>query len=183
MLSITENKKMLKFVKPFAAGKNEIRYYLQGVCFEHETVDKLRLTASNGHVLASVVIEADHNFEPGQSVIIDIDDLKVFGEVNSARITGPKTHTMINDMIKARNIDGRFPNWRVIMKGLKVEHVIDYGVDPGYMSLIGKAFKSVLGKEKGMLMSFHGASNAIKFTSPLIDGFAIVMPCRMENKK
>ena len=120
----------------FATDKDDVRYALGGVCFEHDG-DSLTAVATDGRRLA--VQNADgicvngHDYEPAilpinvvklltkvlkDKFVCDTDDVKmaVNAVVDKERRTSGKIHFHYGGVtIFSRLMDGRFPKWRSIV--------------------------------------------------------------------
>lgn len=129
----------LKAVSLFSA-KKDVRYYLKGVHFTNEDSEKCRISASNGHTLAT------YTFEPQNagtvSIVIPSETVEL-----ALKIIGKNKYILLTidgDKYALENIgftpiDGTFPNikraWPEKMDGKPVV------VNPEYYSLVGKAAK------------------------------------------
>lgn len=111
-----------------SSAKCDVRYYLNGICFQTDTLDNnlLHAIATNGHRMAKGECEfLAHDYKKERSVIVsnecvsylenilkDTDDEKVV-----LHLTDSFMSITLNDgtSIKMKIIDGRFPDWKRVV--------------------------------------------------------------------
>ena len=108
-----------------AAGKDDVRYYLNGINFEFES-HSVKVIATNGHTLAytdQLEVQTEQPITNGSIIlpheaIAEIVYLCSLHPNKAMRITrNLKSHHMIhvecaNTRLKVKTIDGKFSNWR-----------------------------------------------------------------------
>jgi len=171
----------------YCAAKNDVRYYLNGVCFEPSTG---ALVATDGHVLFAIKTTPIPGNEKEPAVIIPRDlveravamagsasrmDLTL--EVDGHRLRF--THT--SDIVEGNDVDGRFPEWRRIFRDAKREQGEPGQFQPALLMNVQRAFSTLYnGRSKIFPVVTHaGRDNAALISCPAIrDAIGLVMPFR-----
>jgi len=182
-LTRTDLIKALKFVQ-HAAGKKDVRYFLNGVLFEF-TATGLTLVATDGHRLAC--IELEQNTVCGDlQVITTNDEVKRLLQMLDCQrdelvefYPGDKGLICSNGWA-ADGIDGQYPNWRRTIPRNK-EATAQIGLQAGYLEEAGKAFKALHKGERyaSAVMHLHGENMSVKLTSGHPSAFILIMPVKI----
>jgi len=163
MSSVTVTADQAKLIQAIAcfAGTKDIRYYLNGVCFEQRS-GVLRIVATDGTVAGVAVLQRDREGDDF-SVIVPNELLKLLSKVKGAYTLelGEKIVACYGcQESSCLAIDGTFPDWRRVMVcSTNAQEVAHY--NPEYLDKI----KMAAGKLKVALYNFtqHG-TNAGNFT-------------------
>jgi DNA polymerase-3 subunit beta len=168
------------------AGKQDVRYYLNGIWACAQDARTVRLCASDGHTLAEHRITTETDMEGAfpRSGIIPRDafkGLKQFVAVTivplSADMKTSGTYS-INDGERAgKLIDATFPDLdRVWPKAVSLEAA---HLDPDYVARIGKAAQLLAGKGKLHSSLYQNGDSPSMFK--VRDDFAgLIMPMRQD---
>ena len=160
-----------------AAGPKGNRPVLKGVCVEREDENTARLTASDGHILASVTASADLpvGFKP---IIVPAALVKAaykYKTLPNLYIDGDEIFVMAKDggRLSGSPIGGAFPNWRkLIPQGYGPSQPYDgyhMSLDP---KLIVRACKAI-DSEHATLLIATPSSPAVMANE---HGIAVIMP-------
>ena len=171
----------LKALQLFSA-KKDLRYYLNGVCFQVEK-GRAVAVATDGHRLAAHLISEGLDPELRLSVVVpnDIIDaaLKIAGKAKTITLeisdTDPKALNLAG--VGGRAVDGTFPDWRRVFNAHdNAEQQISH-FNPDYLRDVFKAAKLI--ESKFGHMKQHG-DNAGRAT--LAEDFeCLVMPFRVSK--
>lgn len=167
------------------AAHNDVRYYLNSICLCNR-YDKPMIVATNGHVLLAIdTPKVAEIVDKGERVIIapfKLDkscrfiNIEKQGEDLVALLLD-KSYGLI-EKIYLKIIDARYPDVSITMNSVVGENSLEkgiIGIAPKYIDKIDKAFHS-----NNVILSFKGAENAIKITSPaLLNYMMLVMPVRL----
>lgn len=109
-----------------AMAVNDIRYYLNGLCFDHA---EQAIIGCDGHRM-HVVRNAFHSSLTGQS-IVPADAFKVIGAKNIIHMDFTDTHCRIGYVggyLITKLVDGKFPDWqRVLPADTARPHRVPFG--------------------------------------------------------
>lgn len=172
-----------------AQAKNDIRYYLCGICFHEDG----NLYATNGHVALSV----PHGNEISESVIVSIDKMptKKYSHAYIDTDTGIVTLTVfpVDDFSELpekrvgvtlfKMVDGKFPDVKRLIDGFKLENCNQIGFSCKYLKLIHDIGK--IANEKWAFCTINLNSNiaAAKVEIPIASSedkiTLIIMPSRI----
>ena len=184
------------------AAKQDVRYYLNGVCVDARADGTVVLVATDGHRLLAYLVAAD-NIEalaPGE-YIIPRELLEAVKPAKAGRITLP-IHIDVATApdtpdperagvtIKGRTsititgatttvgapIDGKYPDWRRIIPASTSGEAAQY--QPDYIAGFGDICK-LLGGKYGPFINHNGGSSAIVTNLP--GALGILMPMRLDG--
>lgn len=133
------------------APKKDIRYYLNGVCFDFSG-DTPVAVATNGHILLAVPFslpnDAPNNWY-GQYIVPRefLDGLKPSFKGAPYRLAITDYLVVASDSnssISAKLIDGKYPDWRRVVPTTTSNHVSQF--DPEYIGTFSKVDKFLGGK-------------------------------------
>jgi len=183
----------LKFVMS-SAGKNDVRYYLNGVAFEVKN-ERLTLVGCDGHRGAHVELKGAIKM-PDMTYIAErqsIDTLiKVIGKRETVRLDygdDGVLYALIDlDRIALVMIDGKYPKWREAFFRGETEATEQYAINAKYMAEAAKSCQILLGSRcfPAIVTKLRGPNSIIEFV-PDIDQEAmtsihsasmVVMPLR-----
>lgn len=172
-----------------AAGKKDVRYYLNGVHLEFSS-HGVAAVATDGHRLAVAQIEG--SFEPGE-ITIGHDAIKQIlavpksGAEIEVTVTGDRVAlTLGGQVLTFTDVGGKYPDWRRVAHGTpEATEVI--GVNAEYMAQAMTALSKVANhKYHGVKIHLRGANNGMKLEAGLAEDFpdmteayCIVMPMRL----
>jgi DNA polymerase-3 subunit beta len=184
------------------AAKQDIRYYLKGVCVDARANGDVVLVATDGHRLLAYPVAVD-NIEalaPGE-YIIPRETLEAVKPAKAGRITLPihidivtapdtpdpervgvtikgKTSITVTGATSAVTapIDGKFPDWRRIVPASTSGEIAQFNAD--YVSGFGDVCK-LLGGKYGPFINHNGGSCAVVTNLP--GALGLIMPMRMDG--
>jgi hypothetical protein len=172
-----------------AASKEETRYYLKGVCLQHDK-DGLVYTATDGHRL----IATRHIWDDGKSpahfepVIIPSSLIKMIkvnrkidrAEIKLETIEGARARmiriTYCGVQYAENEIEGTFPDWRRVMPREQNREYATYNAD--YVSSFKDAIKAMGGASEPII-SHNGNNPAFVAFGALdtgLESFGVIMP-------
>ena len=184
------------------AAKQDVRYYLKGVCVDARADGTVVLVATDGHRLLAypVAVENIEALAPGEYVI-PRELLEAVKPAKAGRITLPihvdittapstpdperagvtikgKTSITITGATTTVGapIDGKFPDYRRIIPASTSGEVAQY--QPDYISGFGDICK-LLGGQYGPYINYNGPSAAV--VSNLPGAFGLLMPMRLDG--
>ena len=168
----------LKCVLQFAA-KKDIRYYLQGVCFE-QCATGTYAVATDGHLICVARLDSDAH-EP-TSIIISSDHLAQAVKNNKYDVfiepaEGKVTLKSSNGDITVPLIDGRFPDWRRVTRA-PITGEIAY-IDPALLDRINTAGQLYSKRKVSYFTRQNGNSIGHCFIDNEVQAF--VMPTRCKD--
>lgn len=173
-----------------AAALRDIRYYLNGVCFDFEG-QTLTLVGTDGHRLAVAVLECETM--PKSQVILDNNAVKQLlslpkntGDVLFVQEGNTLRITIAGQVLVFAGIEGRFPDWRRVVTGTE-EATVSIGVNADYMSQAFASLAKVANRKyHGVKMNLRGSNCSIRLDAGLADDFpglteayCIIMPMRL----
>jgi len=155
-------------------GKNDVRYYLNGVHLTYKD-NKVFVETTDGHRLSQVKIDVDDGYK--FDVIIDRDTWVQISKIKTNKkdnsiveldIDGERLLCFNGAVIPLEYIDGKFPDIERVIPDWRTTHNNGgVGVSAVYMS---EAFKSasILAnpKHKGVTLTTFGASDALLIRVP-----------------
>lgn len=172
----------------------ETRYYLNGVHIEPHHQEGVFLVATDGYRLF-VAHDVTGKIEGGNAIVqLGKDQLKACkegrGETEPRRITAtdekqPLTITANGEAVSIQSrwiIDGSFPDWKKIMRGLRPEGHLE-AVDGDYLKSFADAAKALTGAAE--IEFSHSTTNgpAIIRFSNVSNAFGVLMPLRWETER
>lgn len=172
-----------------AAGKKDVRYYLNGVHLEFSSRG-MSLIATDGYRLAFAAIEG--NFEPGE-ITISHDAIKQILAVpksgdDVAVVISEDTGSFFigNQTLQFSDVGGKYPDWRRVVTA-QPEPTTCIGVNAEYAASAMSALSKLANRKyHGVKIHLRGANNSLKFEAGLADDFpglseayCIVMPMRL----
>lgn len=195
MITVKFPRVALKAVARFA-GIKDIRYYLNGVYIESSPAET-RLTATNGHALASyrhakpdTEDTEQHNVGHCIGVIVPNDIVKTAAAWKAhlltltVRLVGNVEVCTLSDgcgaVLEFKPIDGKFPDYlKVIPKAVNGE-IAQY--NPDYLALCKAAQGDILGKKhkQYVCVGFNGTGGPCVVDTGIPELVAIVMPWRVD---
>ena len=110
------------YATSFAAAKQDVRYYLNGLLFEWRDAS-LILVATDGHRLANIGLKADIDGNPGQA-IVPAETVPILAKIGAAMGPAPVTLTLHRNRLAvawhggdlvSKLIDGKYPDWRRVV--------------------------------------------------------------------
>jgi len=183
-----------------SAGKQDVRYYLNGLCVDTSqaadgrlyavTTDGHRMTVSNW---AQYVRDADGNTTPPSAlpfseIIIPRElleavkpakigktefDVKIHVSANSVTVTGATTAT-------GMPVDGKFPEYRRVLPQAISNETAQF--NPDYLADLAKAQELLNGKKRERFLRLaHNGSGPALAELDSDKTFAIVMPQRADK--
>ena len=169
-------------------GKEETRYYLNGVCVDVR-VDDITCVATDGHRIAAFNDKAtwDEGEEPTPFVIIIpseiVAEIKLFKPVPYGTITpaadGKYLLQYCGRDYLFRPLDASFPDWRRIIPGEVDGKTAQF--NPKYLADFGKISKA-LGDKEGRVYVYHNGGSPAPVYFPGVEGVSYVcavMPYRL----
>jgi hypothetical protein len=177
-----------------AASKEETRYYLKGVCLQHDK-DGLVYTATDGHRLIATRHMWDDGNAPSrfEPVIIPstlIKMIKVNKRIDTAEITLETINgarmiriTYCGTQYAEGEIAGTFPDWRRVMPREQNREYAAYNAD--YIASFKDAIKAMGGQSEPVI-AHNGGNPAFVSFGPLdtgIESFGVIMPMRSSNQR
>ena len=155
----------LKFVMT-CAGKNDIRYYLNGVAFDM-TQGNLTIAATDGHrgAFVETKIEAHrkHVFIAERESIERL--IKIIGKrevVDLAFLEDHATATVGGDTVKLEMIDGKYPDWRKAFKpGTDLVATERFAINAKYLGQATKACELFAGRYPAITCEMRGADTVV----------------------
>jgi len=184
------------------AAKQDIRYYLKGVCVDARADGTLVLVATDGHRLLAYPVAVD-NIEalaPGEYTI-PREALEAVKPAKAGRVTLPihidittepdqpdpervgvtikgKTSITVTGATSAVTapIDGQYPNWRRIVPASTSGEIAQFNAD--YVSGFGDVCK-LLGGKYGPYINHNGGACAVVTNLP--GALGLIMPMRMDG--
>jgi DNA polymerase-3 subunit beta len=183
------------------AAKQDIRYYLKGVCVDARANGDVVLVATDGHRLLAYPVAVD-NIEalaPGE-YIIPRETLEAVKPAKAGRTTLPihidittepdqpdpervgvtikgKTSITVTGATSAVTapIDGKFPDWRRIIPASTSGEIAQFNAD--YVSGFGDVCK-LLGGSYGPYINHNGTAPSVVTNLP--GALGLIMPMRLE---
>lgn len=186
------------------APKDDIRYYLKGVCVDSRANGDVVLVATNGHMLLAVPVSVDaiESLIVGEFIIpreafesvkpekigrstaplrIVIDQPAPEPDLNRPGVTVQKPATFaIQGATTATGtvIDGRYPDWRRVFPASASGQVAQF--QPAYIAAFGQIAKLLTGKENHPVIHHNGSQGAL--VSHLgASALGIIMPLREDD--
>ncbi|MBO1859364.1 DNA polymerase III subunit beta [Burkholderia cenocepacia] len=172
------------------AGKQDIRYYLNGICveaYEKET----RIIATDGHRMAVVRVRAENfGVSPGTQFIIPratVEALKVTKPLRDLPIsiegpdekTGEYRMTYATDVIIFRAVEGKFPDYRRVVPQRTSGEPTQ--LNPAYLLDMRKSVE-LLGSKR-IHVQYNGTdATVITAEDTKIEFVGVVMPERWTDK-
>lgn len=178
------------------AAKEDVRYYLNGVCYEPR---EGTLIATDGHILFAVRFTTETR--PGQPVIFPrglvekalklarqhkVSELRVDyaeGIGNSVNFAAG------NESVTGNLIDGNFPDWRRVVPQTPSHNLAQY--NPALLCQLQDAFNDVIQAEAStrtnkserhpvviINVSHNGDSGALVTNHQAANVLGVIMPCR-----
>lgn len=178
------------------SSKEETRYYLKGVCLQHDN-DGLIYVATDGHRLVATRHMWDDGVAPAQfdTVIIPsslIKMIKVNRKIDRAEMTLEKMEGTRGRMIRISycgvqyaeaEIDGSFPNWRAVLPRENNHEYAVYNAD--YIASFKDVIKAMGGSCEPVI-SHNGGNPAFVSFGALdtgLEAFGVIMPMRSSNAR
>ena len=170
------------------AATNDIRYYLNGICFQKRERGGVFVIATNGHTLfAGLDSEGE---APENERILPIDKATIrFAAVKASdtfiwqdnRVTvhrsGQSHHATCEP------VDGKFPDWQAVLPvGKQSENPTT--IDPLYLGQVAKAAK-LLEAERVTVTTRELSATSVCYAlpDPDLSAYSVVMPLRPGNGK
>lgn len=153
--------KYIKAVSLFAP-KNDVRSYLNGVCFEVSD-SKVILTATTGYSMCSAPVDVESGQLPGK-YIVGLEYLSDADPKSNVDITFDNnnvTLTKNNRSVTAALIDGNFPDWRRVVPDKVSGEVAQLCPENIVTALKAKRILLDDNKIQGLYISHNGADPAV----------------------
>lgn len=186
-----------------AAGKQDIRYYLNGICLDVRSSDSVAV-ATNGHILLALPIVPVDDDSPrlvGQFIVprelleqikpavknmditIEIVQRPPTVEPGTATIKHPPTVALhcCGTTITGALIDGTFPDWRRAVPTQVSGLVSQFDAD--YVATFGKINK-LLGSKYSPAIAHNGGENGADSAARVLltgDAIGVIMPMRCDS--
>ncbi len=173
------------------AGKNDIRYYLNGVLFEYKG-HELTLVATDGHRCAIAKIKIENDDNVSASFILAIEDVKAIRTVllkkENLNVEVEITvgdDELINFKIGYNNIsfkpiNGTFPQYERVIPNLDAKSPDTMGIDPAYLKDMGEQFKILKALSPAFRMTEQTVHMALRVSiGSLISFQSFVMQTRI----
>jgi DNA polymerase-3 subunit beta len=157
-----------------ASAKDEIRYYLKGLCFDHTAH---AVIGCDGHRM-HIVKNAYATNLTGQA-IVPRDVLDLIGAKNLIHMDFTATHCRIGYVggyLICRLVDGKFPDYdRVLPADNSRPNVIPFNGEQisAVKSIVAVNKANSRNKYNGMAIAQDGSLSACDITIPCFDGFAM----------
>lgn len=186
------------------AAKNDVRYYLNGICVDARANGDVVLVATDGHRLLAVPVAVDdiEDLAPGE-YLIPRDVLAAVKPNKAGRTTFPLQLEITTPAptpdperpgvtVQARptftltgatsatgaTIDGRYPDWRRVIPASTTGKPGQY--NPAYIGDFGAVARLLTGKDTYPIFHQSGASNAL--VSRLgANALGVLMPMRVDD--
>lgn len=171
------------------AAKQDLRYYLQGVCVDARANGDVTLVTTDGHRMLAypVAVDAIESLAPGQ-YIIPREALEAVKPAKAGRTTLPITieidvaHGRDNKITGATStvtplIDGKFPDWRRVMPASVSNELAQYNCD--YVGDFGRIAQLMGAKHPMVCINHNGASPAV--ITGLAPALGVLMPLRCDD--
>lgn len=170
------------------AAKQDVRYYLNGVCVDARASDVTLVTTDGHRMLAyPVAVDAIESLAPGQ-YIIPREALEAVKPCKAGRITLPITieidvaHGRDNKITGATStvtplIDGKYPDWRRVMPAQVSGELAQYNCD--YVGDFGR-IAQLMGAKHPMVCINHNGNNPAVITG-LAPALGVLMPLRCDD--
>lgn len=164
----------LKFVLA-SAGKNDVRYYLNGVAFEVKS-GNITLVGCDGHRGAFVELKGSIDM-PDMVYIVERADVDTMIKAVNKRETvslvydddGMLAAHIDLDKIALRQIDGKYPDWRkALIPNDALEATEQFGINAKYLAEAAKNCLLLTRKYPAISIKLRGANSVIEI-SPDID--------------
>lgn len=185
--SVTIPRNVLKALALFLAKKYEVRYYLKGVLMSIRK-ERMRLVATNGHVLAVANIPTGPEGSGRMMDIILPPELvacakkgKSVATIGVGAASGRVYELSLNDGISVPSIDGIYPKWESIVPAKASGEKATY--NPDYLELFNRAAMILHGGKKNCeaaapVIAHNGLGAGVVTFPTYPDMFALVMPLR-----
>lgn len=169
-------------------AKSDVRYYLCGIFISKDG----EIAATNGHVLFVSKFDIDPESPLDRDIILNIDgsipakaktcELEFIDNKIGFVICKDRNHQIVK-RLAFELVDGIYPEYKKITEKVKPETVQKIGINPQYLSLVGKVFpKNIIG-DSGTIIEFSGENQAITVTpkNPYYEEFTrlYIMPMRV----
>lgn len=113
----------------------ETRYYLNGVCWQIDTIGR-HMVATNGHRLAACTYDNNPDEAAASSIIIPHTAVKVLSKIAKGKDAAVSDATELHHLrfdigrvtLLTKTIDGTFPDWRRVVPK-DVPHTIEFDAD------------------------------------------------------
>lgn len=144
-------------------SKKDIRYYLEGLCIDHDTI-----VASNNHICFKAPIESDEQriIKFQGKLPTNFKECVITGDI--AEFTDDKLNVVAK--LGVETIDARYPNYN------DVGEVSEIGFKGDYLQILGKTAK-LLDKPQRCKFTFKNAIDGVKVKIGVAD--IILMPMRV----
>lgn len=190
-----------------AMAKNDVRYFLQGVCFDVAPQDngrQLTMIGTDGARLAAIEASGPIELPVGQYILesdLVNDALKAFKVNKKAPGDEPISIEITEGMdvqlsasgktVTGKLIDGKFPDWRRVMEMSTREpdtasFSFNVGVNACYLAEFGKAVKHISpSKFPGMQIRVIDDKSALSITVPVSHEYdlqnarGLIMPMKL----
>lgn len=170
------------------AAKQDVRYYLKGVCVDARANGDVVLVATDGHRMLAYPVAADaiEALAPGE-YIIPREALEAVKPCKAGRTTLPITieidvaRRLENKITGATSaitplIDGKYPDWRRVIPKSVSNEPAQFQAD--YIGDFGRVAE-LLGGKHGPMIHHNGSSGAI--VGNLGAALGVVMPMRLDE--
>jgi len=186
-----------------AAGKKDVRPYVNGVAFDRTGHSTLTLIGTDGHRLAHARLESPDDAGDVGLWAVRIDDVESLlrtlkatrAKPGRVRITADDEGVIVGDLSGAgavyrlRLVEGKYPAWRrIAFPTLKPQPTESFGMNSHYLEQAGRACARVANsKYHGVRVDLRGADGLVTFTagicdadfSHLAEAVVCVMPMRL----
>lgn len=172
-----------------AAGKQDIRYYLNGICLDIRSTDSVAV-ATNGHILLALPIVPVDDDSPrlvGQFIVPRALLEQVKPAKNADVIIEifhgtPAVALHCNGtMITGALFDGKFPDWRKVVPTQVSGLVSQFDAD--YVATFGKINK-LLGSKYSPAIAHNGGENGADGAARVLltgDAIGVIIPMRCDS--
>ncbi len=169
----------------FAVANNDVRYYLNGICFDLQE-DRLSIVATDGHRLALAETEFDLGSSEPIKVIIpkkaitELERMLDGGEDEMVQISLDENHVkfVVSDTltITSKLIDGKFPDYYSVIP-LNPDKVVTAQISKLKNALTQA---SILSNEKYRGIKFMLSENLLRVTSRNPEQEEAVVDCEVD---
>lgn len=161
------NAEVLKAVMLYKA-KNDVRYYLEGLCIDHDTI-----VATNGHICFKAPIESDEQriIKFQGKLPTSFKECVITGDI--AEFTDDNLNVVAK--LGVENIDARYPNYNRLYHD-DIGEVSEIGFRGDYLQILGKTAK-LLDEHQCCKFTFKNTIDGVKVKIGVAD--IILMPVRL----
>lgn len=172
-----------RYIKAAAlfAPKKDLRYYLNGLCFEVHS-NQVILVASSGHTLCAIKVEVDPGQESG-SFIVGHDLLASIDSKSYVEVTFTNSEVKLKQSdreVSGKLIDGVYPGWRRVVPAQTSGEVAQFIPENLAVALRAKRMLHGASKIQNLYINHNGSDPAV-VAMGIPDTLVLVSPFRSEE--